>query len=140
MGLVQEVDVNKPDKLDDKGSLLWDDVTGLYEFDPAGYQILEDICRTVDIIDRLTRKIKAPHHEWVRMVEDLQYHGDGTKVLVVVDSVLTEIRQQRLALLQQWKHLNMGKVVVKGDAEEGKSLWAAMEAEFAKPGPEQSTN
>ena len=118
--------MDRPANLEPKGEKLWDAVTSELVFDAAGYALLEDICRTTDIIERLTKKLKAPYHEWVRMVEDAGYSGTGTKIIVVVDQVLGEIRQQRLAQRQMWQHLTLGKVVPKAGSK--KSLWDDMSA------------
>jgi hypothetical protein len=123
---------DKPQKLEARGSDLWDKVTDVAEFDAAGYALLEDICRTADIIARLTKKLNAPHHEWVELVEDAGYSGEGIKLLVVVDHVLMEIRQQRIAMRTMLAHLKIG--AVKGGASDvsaSEAFWTAMEDDFA---------
>lgn len=118
----------KPQKLEARGSNLWDKVTDSMEFDAAGYALLEDVCRTADIIARLEKKLHAPHHEWVELVEDAGYSGEGTKLLVVVDHVLTEIRQQRIAMRTMLAHLKIG--AIKGAANTNSAdFWAEMEAD-----------
>ncbi|ABE67630.1 hypothetical protein Wildcat_25 [Mycobacterium phage Wildcat] len=119
--------MERPDKLGEKGAALWDRVTEEFEFDAAGYAILEDICRTTDTVWRLQKKLNSPHCEWVRMTEDNGYKGEGVKILVVVDGALAEIRQQRLALRQMWQHLGLGKVIPK-NADEGEvdDLWSQL--------------
>jgi len=121
--------MDKPEGLEPKGEKLWESITSEVELDAAGYALLEEICRTADIIARLTKKLNSKHHEWVRLVEDVGYDGDGVKVIVVVDQVLSEIRQQRLAIRQMMQHLSIGRVKVKGGKSED-NFWAKYEAQF----------
>lgn len=118
--------VDKPEGLEHNGELLWEKVTSEAEFDAAGYKLLESVCRTEDIITRLTKKLNSSHHEWTRLVEDAGYSGNGTKLLVVVDQVLAEIRQQRLAQRQMLQHLVLGKTRSKVGKQT--TLWDDMTA------------
>lgn len=124
----------KPDGLEDKGSRLWDAVCAEVTLDAAGYALLEDICRTTDIIARLTKRLNSKPQEWVKLAQDANYLGDGTKLLIVIDNGLTEIRQQRLALRQMWQHLGLGKVMPKG--KKSKNLWdmSAFEEDMKQKG------
>lgn len=122
--------MDKPDGLEPSGEKLWEKVTSEAKFDAAGYALLADICRTEDIIARLTKRLNSKHHEWVRLVEDAGYGGEGKKVLVVVDNALAEIRQQRLAKRQMMQHLSLGKVSTQTAGQQTK-IWDNM-AEFEK--------
>ena len=121
-----------PSGLKARGAGLWNKVTETTKFDAAGYAMLEDACRTADIIDGA---LKSKHQEWVRLIEDdevvdLDRETTCVKVLVVVNPILGEIRQQRLALRQMLAHLHIGKVSGGSDATK-QSFWASIEETFA---------
>lgn len=101
----------KPDHLGEKGSAFWDGVTKDHKFDVAGYAVVENICRTMDVIHKLNGALNSRHQEWVKLVEESGMEDpDVQKIMVVVNPLLGEIRQQRLALRQLIAHLHIGKV------------------------------
>lgn len=57
--------------------------------------LLEEACRIADRLDRLDALLIGDRDSWVRVVSD----GNGEYELVI-DSALTEARQQALALRQ----------------------------------------
>ncbi|ATN93975.1 terminase small subunit [Mycobacterium phage Kumao] len=81
--------------------------------DAAGYVILGEACRTADIIDRLNGALHNRHQEWIKLAEEAEHLSDGTsRVQIVVNPLLGEIRQQRLALRQLLAQLKLGKAEV----------------------------
>lgn len=127
--------MDKPLNLCLRGEALWDSVTAEREFDAAGYALLEDACRTADIIQRLTDMLELDEADWIRIVEDAMGTSDREKRLIVnVRPLLGEIRQQRLAMNRLMNQLGIGHLSGDDDAEtrESKDFWAAKESEFKK--------
>jgi ribosome recycling factor len=58
--------------------------------------LIEEACRLVDRLDRLDAIVNGAERSWLK----LEYADDGVEVTVVVDKVLTEARQQQIALKQ----------------------------------------
>ena len=119
------------------GQALWDSVTAQVRLDPAGYVLLGEACRTADIIDRLSGALSANSTEWVRLsdevVQGMQAAGlDGmvAEVTLVVNPILGEIRQQRLALRQLLAQLKLGKTEA---VTEDDDPIARLMAEFSTP-------
>lgn len=79
-----------PETLGARGKALWEDLkTGQIDRDV----LVLEACRTTDRLDRLERALAGEGSEWITFRE--KRDGD---VIVVIDSVLTEARQQALAL------------------------------------------
>lgn len=96
------------------GKSLWEQVTSSYQFDAAGYFILAEACRTADIIEQLAGALRSNSREWIRLADDAEFkvdaHGEQyASIKIVVDSMLIEIRQQRLAMRQLLAQLKLGK-------------------------------
>jgi hypothetical protein len=107
-------------------------VLGEAELDSAGLTILEDACRTVDIIDRLSGALRAKNQEWLRLSEEVEPLANGAvEIHLVVNPLLGEIRQQRLALRQLLGQLKLGNVKPKTEESKTKSLFEKLEQEFA---------
>ena len=129
--------MDKPLNLHRRGEALWDSVTAERDFDAAGYHLLEDACRTADIIDNLTEMVDQDEADWIRIVEDALGTSDREKRLIVnVRPLLGEIRQQRLAMRNLLNQLGIAHITSEQDEEsrESQSFWAAKESEFNKKG------
>lgn len=79
-----------------KGRRLWRELCELYDFDPAERVLLEEACRIADRLDRLEAALTGGEREWLRF----QVRDDGAEVRVVIDSALSEARQQANVLKQ----------------------------------------
>lgn len=129
--------MDKPANLELRGSSLWDSVTEERDFDAAGYHLLEDACRTADLIARLQDMLDLDEASFINVVEDALGQSDREKRLIVnVRPLLGEIRQQRLAMNTLLKQLGVGHLSGEQDEEsrESQSFWAAKESEFNKKG------
>lgn len=126
--------MDKPQNLGTRGSNLWDNVTESTDFDAAGYHLLEDACRTADIIDRLTGLLDMDVEDWLRIVDDKGHESDGKKLIVNVHPLLGEIRQQRIAMRQLLNQLGIARSESEGDeqSKQSKEFWAAAEEQFKK--------
>lgn len=101
-----------PTGLESRGRELWDAATAASDFDAAGLLLLGEACRTVDIIERLSAALKSNSQEWVRLSEEAEVvAGGATKIQIVVNPLLGEVRQQRIALRTMLAHLKLGAVV-----------------------------
>ena len=120
----------QPGKLGSRGQELWDAVTENISLDPAGEALLAECCRTFDIVDRLEGALHSKHQEWVRLADDIEYEGDVAMVKIVVNPILGEIRQQRLAFMQMLRHLKMGVVQDQGN-NKTESLFERLEKAFS---------
>lgn len=103
--------MNPPSGLESRGRELWDAATAGSEFDAAGLLLLGEACRTADIIERLSAALRSNSQEWVRLSEEAEETVEGTmRIQIVVNPLLGEIRQQRIALRTMLAHLKLGKV------------------------------
>jgi hypothetical protein len=97
--------------------------------------MLEDVCRTADVIHNLTGMLRNRRTDWLDMAEENNLGDEGTvRVIVNVHPLLGEVRQQRLAMRQMMNQLGIGQAV-EGDDDSGKAakdFWGSMEAEFNK--------
>lgn len=112
------------------GKRLWDDVTGSDQFDSAGYFLLAEACRTADIVEQLSGALRSGSNEWIRLADEAEEMADGStlKIHIVVNPILGEIRQQRLALRQLLAQLKLGKTEASdgdGDDDEFNRLMAS---------------
>lgn len=123
--------MDKPPHLEARGEALWDSVTAERDFDAAGYALLEDACRTADIIDGLSTLLNSDVDSWLNIIEDRG--GDG-RLTLNISSLLGEVRQQRLAMNRIMNQLGIGRITVEADVEskESSEFWAAKESEFEK--------
>ncbi|WP_258401554.1 hypothetical protein [Micromonospora saelicesensis] len=85
----------KAPQLGTRGRRLWqqctDDGAALK---PAERVLLEEACRTADRLDTLDRILRGDEDAWMRF----RVNDGGDEVTVVVNSVLSEARQQQVAL------------------------------------------
>jgi len=73
-----------PAKLGEKARKLWDEIIGTYELRADEVRILEDVCREIDLVERLEEEFRdAP-----TMVK-------GSMGQMVANPVLQELRQHR---------------------------------------------
>lgn len=95
---------------------LWTQVTEATSFDPAGYFILAEACRTADIIERLSGALASGSSTWISLADEAVEMADGVEIHIVVNPLLGEIRQQRGALKALLAQLKLG-VTQAGAAE-----------------------
>jgi hypothetical protein len=122
--------VDKPLNLLLRGSNLWDSVTAERDFDAAGYALLEDACRTADIIQNLTDMLDLDEASWINIIEEAGFESPKEKRLILnVRPLLGEIRQQRLAMNRLINQLGIGRITSDQDVESKQSqdFWAAAE-------------
>lgn len=98
-----------------RGRQLWTDLIAEGPPGPAHRILIEEVCRIADRLDRLDRLLgDSEDQAWMR----LQVSEDGAEVTVVVDRVLSEARQQAVALKQLVAELRQatagGKPAAKG--------------------------
>lgn len=130
--------MDKPQDLMARGEALWDSVTKGQTFDAAGYVLLEDACRTADIIALLEHQLAHDEASWINLLEQAGFESPKEKrVIVNVRPLLGEIRQQRLAMRQLLSQLGIAHLT-SGEADpetkQSENFWAAKEAEFDKKG------
>lgn len=85
-----------PSGLGTKGRRLWRELRELHEFDPAELVLLEEACRIADRLDRLDALLSGDVEVWLRF----RVNDAGDEVTVVIDSALSEARQQANVLKQ----------------------------------------
>ena len=119
-----------PSGLQAWGQQLWDLVVERESFDPAGYYLLGEACRTADIIERLSGALRSGSSVWLRLADEAKTMADGDtlQIDIVVNPLLGEIRQQRAAFSQLLARLKLGKSEV--PTAEGVDPIAAFMAEF----------
>jgi hypothetical protein len=93
----------RPRKLGARGSRLWQEEGG-DGLAGARRVVLEEACRLVDRLDRLDAIVNGRDRAWLT----LELAEDGLTVEVVVDKLLSESRQQQLALKQLAAELRQG--------------------------------
>ena len=103
--------MRQPTGLEARGAELWEAALASSDFDAAGLLLLGEACRTADIIERLSAALRSGSSEWVRLAEEAEVLADGAaRVQIVVNPLLGEVRQQRIALRTMLAHLKLGKV------------------------------
>jgi hypothetical protein len=117
-----------------RGEALWNSVTKGQTFDAAGYVLLEDACRTADIIAQLEYLLANDEAHWLNILEEAGFESPKEKrVILNVRPLLGEIRQQRLAMRQLMNQLGIAHLTsgeVDTESQQSTSFWAAKEAEF----------
>lgn len=125
-------DFQPPSGLRAWGQSLWDRVTSEVNLDAAGYFILAEAARTCDIIEKLSGALRSNSTEWVQLSDEIaEAVSPGVeRIQLVVNPIIGEIRQQRLALRQLLAQLKLGKVEVD---TAGESALDKLIAEFNTP-------
>lgn len=122
-----------PKNLGARAKDLWNGVLDEAELDSAALAMLEDACRTVDIIDRLSGALRSKNQEWIRIEEEaslIATENGNVAINLVINPILGEIRQQRLTLRQLLSQLKLGNARPKEQESEHKGLFERLEAEF----------
>lgn len=115
-----------PEGLKTRGEALWNGVTAEVELDAAGLSILEDACRTADLVERLSIA-STSNGEIMRLAEEAEEIAPGAvKISIVVNPLFGELRQQRLAFKQLMAQLKLGKILPK--VEPTQSAFSALVA------------
>lgn len=79
--------------------------------DPSGLLLLGEACRIIDRLDRLSGALNGSGRDWLKLGDDIEELGRGKiSVKIVVDGLLSEGRQQQLALKTLLAQLGLGKV------------------------------
>ncbi len=83
-------------QLGPRGGHLWEQLTNTVPpLKPAERVLAEEACRTADRLDVLDRILRGDEDVWMRF---RSLNDDGSVVSVVVNNVLSEARQQQVAL------------------------------------------
>lgn len=121
----------KPPNLGHRAEELWDGVLNEVELDSAGLTVLEEAARTLDIIDRLTGALKSKNQEWLRLGEEAEFLANGAaEIHIVINPLLGEIRQQRMALRTLLAQLKLANSTPKAGETEHRGLFEFLEQEF----------
>ena len=91
--------IDVPEGLDGPGADMWREVTGTYKLRFDERRVLEDACRTMNIIDRLQDALG-----------DSGLTSRGSMGQEVINPIYTELRQQRSALNAMWRQLKLPDV------------------------------
>lgn len=112
-----------PGDLRERGLEFWSAVTDSVELDPSGFVLLGEACRIIDRLDRLSVALNGQGRDWLKLADEIevttQRFGDGKNisVKVAVDGLLSESRQQQLALKTVLAQLGLGKTFEKASGE-----------------------
>lgn len=112
-----------PGDLRERGLLFWSEVSSAVELDPSGFVLLGEACRIIDRLDRLSAALNGRGRDWLKLADEIEVvserFGDGKKisVKVAVDGLLSESRQQQMALKSVLAQLGLGKTTVKESGE-----------------------
>lgn len=112
-----------PEDLRDRGVAFWHEVIELVDLDPTGSVLLGEACRIVDRLDRLSGALNGKGRDWLKLADEIEVvaerFGDGKKVSVkvAVDGLLSEARQQQLALKTVLAQLGLGRASEKASGE-----------------------
>lgn len=112
-----------PDDLRVRGLQFWEEVSEAVELDASGFLLLGEACRIIDRLDRLSGALNGKGRDWLKLMDEVdvvaERFGDGKKisVKVTVDGLLSEARQQQLALKTILSQLGLGKATEKQNLE-----------------------
>lgn len=84
--------VTPPSDLGKPGRQLWDETTDIYDVPALAVPLLVEACRITDRLAMLDRQLCG--EDWLRF----RHRESGTEVVVYVDRVLAEAREQATAL------------------------------------------
>ncbi|MCU1659303.1 MAG: hypothetical protein JWO57_3959 [Pseudonocardiales bacterium] len=82
-----------------RGRWLWNELVEKGNPGPAERVLIEESCRLADRLDRLDAISNGKDRAWLLISEEIGDVTDG-QITVIVDKVLSEARQQQLALKQ----------------------------------------
>ena len=103
-----------PAGLKAKGKRLWADVTGAYELRSDELDILEDVCREADLIDKIERELASA-----------DFMVTGSQGQMVVNPLIAEARQHRATKMSLWKRLDLPDPAASEDAPSNQQRAAA---------------
>lgn len=112
-----------PGDLRERGLVFWSEVTSAVDLDASGFVLLGEACRIIDRLDRLSDALNGKSRDWLKLADDIEVTADriggGKKVSVkvAVDGLLSEARQQQLALKTVVAQLGLGKSSEKATGE-----------------------
>lgn len=86
-----------PPSLKERGGTLWSEIHSIYEFDAHETVMVEELCRTVDMIAALSDAIES---DGVML--------SGSQGQPVLNGAVAELRQQQQALARLLTVLNLG--------------------------------
>lgn len=110
--------MDAPKDLRERGTLFWGEVTSAVSLDASGFILLGEACRIIDRLDRLAGALNGSGRDWLKLGDDIEEVGRGqVSVKVVVDGLLSEGRQQQLALKTVLAQLGLGKATEKASGE-----------------------
>jgi hypothetical protein len=101
-----------------RGWALYNAVTESNTLDPGAQILLEEACRSVDRLEQLHWILKGDNDRWISLSEEAEEMFDTTRVEIVMNNALTEVRQQQLALRQILTTLGLGRTDPKATAED----------------------
>lgn len=103
-----------PTGLKAKGKRLWSDVTGSYQLRSDELDILEDVCREADLIDKIEQALASA-----------DFMVTGSQGQMVVNPLIAEARQHRATKMSLWKRLDLPDPVASEDAPSNQQRAAA---------------
>lgn len=107
--------MHAPGDLRERGLVFWTAVAETVDLDPSGFVLLGEACRIIDRLDRLSDALNGKGRDWLKLADEIEVvaerFGDGKKVSVkvTVDGLLSEARQQQLALKTVLAQLGLGR-------------------------------
>lgn len=102
-----------------KGKRLWAEVTSSYKLRSDELDVLEDVCREADLIDKIEKELET---------SDLMVTGSQGQM--VMNPLIAEARQHRATKMSLWKRLSLpdpasGVVETNQQRSAAQSRWAA---------------
>lgn len=119
-----------PSDLRERGQQFWEGVTATAEIDPSGLVLLGEACRVIDRLDRLSGALNGHGRDWLKLLDEIEVTaqrfgtGSNISVKVSVDGLLSEARQQQLALKALLAQLGLAKATEKAMGEKSAlAMW-----------------
>lgn len=112
-----------PGDLRERGLDFWAAVSDSVDLDPSGFVLLGECCRIIDRLDRLSVALNGRGRDWLKLADEIEVtanrfaDGKSISVKVTVDGLLSESRQQQLALKAVLAQLGLGKTFEKASGE-----------------------
>jgi len=112
-----------PGDLRERGLDFWAAVSDSVDLDPSGFVLLGEACRIIDRLDRLSVALNGRGRDWLKLADEIDVtanrfaDGKNISVKVTVDGLLSESRQQQLALKTVLAQLGLGKAFEKASGE-----------------------